>query len=959
MLTNLKKILGLTLLALFHQISFGQIFQETFDEPNGSTNGVDNIGGVAWNITCPGCTGNWDVNGNEWVINNTDSPAYWETTVPIDISSCEFIEIQVELFADGDFESCGGGCNASDWISLEYNIDGAGWTAPANASPCVNGCPDGDVIFTTDTETGETLSYSTGCTLGGNSMLIRIYGQNWAGGEFWRIDDITVSCATGPTVGAGVDQLTCEGQQVTLTANNPDGATISWDNGVTDGVAFTPPVGLTTYEVVGLLGTCSDTDYVDVTVNPGPSFTLSYTDPTICVPGDGTITIGGLTPGTSYDVSYDDGSVQGPTTIVADGSGEITFTNLDPGSYTDFTVDSLGCVTVDPSQLDLVAPASPSVDAGVDQTVCEGDNVTLTASNPDGAVITWDNGVVDGVPFSPAVGTLTYTVSANLAGCISTDQVDVTVLAIPNVNVTPAGPFTTSSGVQTMSATPGGGTWTSDCGACINATTGQFDPNVAGVGTWQICYEAGTAPCTDQECINVQVDAPTGCPMTGTISSNNPTCYQFNDGSVTINISGETGTPVFVITNSQGAQVNIGNSNTANNLTEGWYYFDVTDDFPCQIIDSVFIEDPGQLDVDLVISQPTCYGLPNGMVVADTVYNYTGNYNLISYIWSPNPGGVNGIGADTLANLGEDAYTLLINDENGCDRTFDFDIIYPDSLYFQEIGYEPAYCRLFSYQSGNGVVYAAAAGGTPDYAYQWIDLSDSTVNISTTWGGLNPGDYEMTVTDDNGCTLVQVVTIDSLNPTADFEMYSDQFTTQYEGTAQVDVNFENLSMYYANPNNPNADTTFFWHFGYETEPWVISHDVNETFDTSYYVGDTYEVCLVAINKNGCSDTLCKEMIIYDPLAFKPVNVFTPNGDGVNDEFTFQFVSIAVAEFHCVIVDRWGVQMYEMNSIDDSWDGTNKKGKPCPDGVYYYVYTGTADNGETFDGQGNITITSSN
>ncbi|MBK9593405.1 MAG: hypothetical protein IPO32_18540, partial [Crocinitomicaceae bacterium] len=59
----------------------------------------------------------------------------------------------------------------------------------------------------------------------------------------------------------------------------------------------------------------------------------------------------------------------------------------------------------------------------------------------------------------------------------------------------------------------------------------------------------------------------------------------------------------------------------------------------------------------------------------------------------------------------------------------------------------------------------------------------------------------MTMTDDNGCTLVQIVTVDSLNPVADFEMTSPQFTSNYEGTAVVNVNFVNQSLYYANPND--------------------------------------------------------------------------------------------------------------------------------------------------------------
>ncbi|MBK6953855.1 MAG: gliding motility-associated C-terminal domain-containing protein [Crocinitomicaceae bacterium] len=115
------------------------------------------------------------------------------------------------------------------------------------------------------------------------------------------------------------------------------------------------------------------------------------------------------------------------------------------------------------------------------------------------------------------------------------------------------------------------------------------------------------------------------------------------------------------------------------------------------------------------------------------------------------------------------------------------------------------------------------------------------------------------------------------------------------------------------------------------------------------------MCLVALNKNGCSDTLCKPVIVYDPLVFIPLNIFTPDGDGVNDLFSFNYKADAVASFECVIVDRWGIMMFEMDDIADAWDGKDKNGSPCTNGVYFYTYEGAAENGTPFQGQGTIQI----
>jgi gliding motility-associated-like protein len=90
----------------------------------------------------------------------------------------------------------------------------------------------------------------------------------------------------------------------------------------------------------------------------------------------------------------------------------------------------------------------PNVFAGNDIVICENETVILTGSGA--ATYTWDNGVTNGVSFTPAVGTLTYTVTGTSAGgCINTDQVDVTVNPLPLVSFTPGAtlgciPFTTT-----------------------------------------------------------------------------------------------------------------------------------------------------------------------------------------------------------------------------------------------------------------------------------------------------------------------------------------------------------------------------------------------------------------------------------------------------------------------------------------------------------------------------------
>jgi gliding motility-associated-like protein len=92
----------------------------------------------------------------------------------------------------------------------------------------------------------------------------------------------------------------------------------------------------------------------------------------------------------------------------------------------------------------------------------------------------------------------------------------------PDATINPAGPFPVTDPPFTMTAANGGGTWSASCGACINPTTGAFDPGIAGAGTHQICYDIGSVPCDANDCINVTVGPV--CNMTGITANSNITC---------------------------------------------------------------------------------------------------------------------------------------------------------------------------------------------------------------------------------------------------------------------------------------------------------------------------------------------------------------------------------------------------------------------------------------------------
>ncbi|MGN0187721.1 MAG: gliding motility-associated C-terminal domain-containing protein [Paludibacteraceae bacterium] len=108
-------------------------------------------------------------------------------------------------------------------------------------------------------------------------------------------------------------------------------------------------------------------------------------------------------------------------------------------------------------------------------------------------------------------------------------------------------------------------------------------------------------------------------------------------------------------------------------------------------------------------------------------------------------------------------------------------------------------------------------------------------------------------------------------------------------------------------------------------------DLRYTFAES----GSYRVRLVATSEV-CEFVDSLDVKVLDSSLEVP-NVFTPNGDGVNDEFRVAFKSLAT--YSCQIFNRWGRLVYKSNDPGKGWDGTIN-GKPAAPGAYYYVIQAT-------------------
>ena len=116
----------------------------------------------------------------------------------------------------------------------------------------------------------------------------------------------------------------------------------------------------------------------------------------------------------------------------------------------------------------------------------------------------WSNGATSSSITNSCPGTYTVTVTgAN--GCSVIESFTISAGSLTaNATISSAGPFTNLDPIYQIQALNSGGVWSSNCGMCLSSF-GLFNPQIAGVGSWEICYSLGSGNCADSQCINILV----------------------------------------------------------------------------------------------------------------------------------------------------------------------------------------------------------------------------------------------------------------------------------------------------------------------------------------------------------------------------------------------------------------------------------------------------------------------
>jgi gliding motility-associated-like protein len=357
------------------------------------------------------------------------------------------------------------------------------------------------------------------------------------------------------------------------------------------------------------------------------------------------------------------------------------------------------------------------------------------------------------------------------------------------------------------------------------------------------------------------------------------------------------------------------------NLVNGYYTAIVTDSFGCINLDSIFINQPDSFHFTIDYILPLCYGDSNGII---TVLS-TGATAPYSYLWNTTPVQIN----STASNLPAGNYQLIVSDNNNCDTTLHIILNQPSLLNVQTITKSES-CENYC----NGMITAIVNGGISPYTYIWNTNPIQTDSIAI---NLCKGTYEVTVIDSNNCTVTHQAAFIQTNTItqASFTLIPDH------GFTPLDVTFTFTGI---------GAATYSWDFG-NGNTSSLQNPMN-----IFNVDGIHHIVLIASSgaPDFCSDTSSFDLFVDRSSEIKVSgNFFSPNGDGINDFFYPNLVE-GIKEIKVSIYNRWGAEIYIIESVSGKWDG-NYLNDPAPEGVYYYILKAKGIDGKEYEKHGSVTL----
>jgi gliding motility-associated-like protein len=230
----------------------------------------------------------------------------------------------------------------------------------------------------------------------------------------------------------------------------------------------------------------------------------------------------------------------------------------------------------------------------------------------------------------------------------------------------------------------------------------------------------------------------------------------------------------------------------------------------------------------------------------------------------------------------------------------------------------------------------------------WNFGDGSTANVCGdqfhTYTGVGVYDVTLVVTSPDGCVgdTTYVAMIEAFDyPDAAFGIYPNPVTILEPTTTMYDSSSSDV-------------TSFEWNFGEAGYLGTSTHQ-NPEFTFPDDSATNFVVELIVTNANGCTDTTEHIVVMNGVYSFYVPTAFTPNGDGLNDEFFPQGEGVNPLEYEMYIFDRWGNRIFETSDANMKWDGTYLSG-PAEEGVYVWkIITNDIYLDEKHENIGHVTL----
>ena len=506
-------------------------------------------------------------------------------------------------------------------------------------------------------------------------------------------------------------------------------------------------------------------------------------------------------------------------------------------------------------------------------------SVTAVGGNPP-YFCEWSDGQTGMTAHNLVAGGYSVTVSDN-GGCsavLPCAVVQPTEL-VPTINVRDIN-CGVSQGALTAAII--GGTMPYQSYVWSNGVSDMTNENL-GVGTYGLTViDANGCMASAEAQISMQGMLSVNASVTQPIS-----CSGFNDGSVAA-----------VCPNA--AQPAVYSWSTGNvspelyNLFAGVYMVTVTDAWGCTGQAGVNLVAPQEMDVQVYSEAPLCHGSRDGSIVVSAF----GGMAPYEYFWS------NSTNENEISGIGMGTYSVTISDAAGCSvaRTITLDA--PEAINV-DITVSEIKCN----GDKNGRIEVAAEGGVLPYRYMIEGLVEqSTVSV---FNNLSAGYYMLHVIDNNNCDVTEPVLV-SQPDAIEMNIVPEDPFCRNSRTGKIMVNVVGgVEPYLYNLNNSRSEVSYMQNI------------------------PAGEYAVSVVDGNQCKSAEITVILTdVDIDCLRIPNVFTPNGDGVND--TWEIVNIEMfpaAEVR--IFNRWGQQLFSSKGYAEPWDGSYR-GHFVPAGTYMYV-----------------------